>query len=723
MSGKSLARRYWQTLSGIESAAPPYTNRRGQEGYSFWSRYVASLLNIRLPPISQRTDLLIDSARPGGFVSAVAGLRELGREDRAEEQQDNDKQSNLGRSSKRPSVSSITVRTPRAASSKASWWMLPGVHTALIGAVIGYVVGEWLGSLLGLDYRHGALAGHNDLTIILGYALMVAGWLAGIGALNDLWQHLANPRLPKEQALGPCRYFRFTLDHKVVGIQYLAGVIAYSCTAALFALATQRDLLSSSHNLSSSGTYADIVGARGTTVIMVLMALIVLGPFGNYLIPLMIGSKHVAFPRLAALSFWLTPASFLILLSPIIFSEFHIGWTGFSTPYIQRASGAYAYAFSVGLMGISMFLGALNILVTVICYRAPGMRWSRLPMFVWAMLWTSLVLLLAAPLLVGEMYMLIINWTVQVTSFANQLDGSTHLYESWSWFFGYPAVYVLALPAFGVVCELMPVFCRKELSRYRTATVGMFGVVLLGFVAWSFMLNTGLASVPTVLVFLTVAGTLWKTKIRFTVPMLFALGGYISLLIGITSGIFLRGAPTTEPGSIFVINGIILIFMGATYYWLPKMTAIGVSQTLGMIQFWPTLIFSTTTALLLLDFGTAVQQRWVLGFSIKPETFAEWISISTWLLGGSILFFVINLVWSIAIAKTHEEGNPWESRSLEWQIASPPPNYNFERIPVVAGPYEYRVPGAPPVADLNPPIEMAPENLRSIFSRTGRRGR
>ncbi|HXP19247.1 MAG TPA: cbb3-type cytochrome c oxidase subunit I, partial [Streptosporangiaceae bacterium] len=317
-----------------------------------------------------------------------------------------------------------------------SWWMRPGVHTALIGAVLGYLLGHWLGNLIASGYQQVGTADANDTAIVLGYVFMVLGWLAGLGVFNDVLRQMAGRPLPdweRAPSTSIGRYFRYTLDHKVVGLQYLVGMIIYFCTAGLFAMAIRTELLSPVHHVFSSSVYIEIVGEHGT-MMMMLMTSVILGPFGNYLVPLMIGSKQVAYPRLEALSFWLTPLAFLILLSAIPLGGFHMGWTGYPTLSVQDTAGADAYAFAFGLMGISMILAGFNILITVICYRAPGMRWSRLPMFVWGLLGTSVMMTLAAPILVGGMYMLLTDRTVQTAFFTSQLGGSTYLYQDVFWF-------------------------------------------------------------------------------------------------------------------------------------------------------------------------------------------------------------------------------------------------------------------------------------------------
>jgi cytochrome c oxidase subunit 1 len=621
------------------------------------------------------------------------------------------------------------------------WWRRPAIHTAILGAVIGYVLGHLLGDWLtgatgaASQYPNVALSDSEDWPIVLGYLLAVVGWLAGLGVFNDIFRQMTGrPNgyngngLPQHEASGLARYFRYSLDHKVVGIQYLVGMIVYFCTAGLFAMAIRTELLSPVHHVFTSQVYVEIVGEHGT-MMMMLMTSVILGPFGNYLVPLMIGAKRVAFPRIEALSFWLTPMAFLILLSALLLGGFPFGWTGYAPLSIQSTVGADAYAMAFGLMGISMVLAGFNIIVTAICYRAPGMRWSRLPAFVWAMVTTSFLMVLAAPVLVGGMYMLLMDRTAQTAFFTDRLGGSSYLYENLFWFFGHPEVYILALPGFGIVSEIIPVMCRKPLFAYKVMAAGMVGVGLLSFFVWQhhlfdsginpdmrplFMLTTELISIPTGFIYLVALGTFWKAKIRYTVPMLFAIGMYFNFLIGGVSGVFLSDVPadTTEHGSFFVMahfhytimGGLIFAFMGGLYYWLPKMMGIKLNKRLGQWQFWLMFISFNSTFLPLFAVGMAGQPRRVFEYARNLQPLNDWVSVSSFVLGFSILLFVINFVWSTVIVRERETGNPWQSRGLEWQVASPPPAGNFDQIPVVlSGPYDYGVKDAQPVADLHPP--------------------
>jgi cytochrome c oxidase subunit 1 len=625
-------------------------------------------------------------------------------------------------------------RGPGAPRPARPWWMRPAIHTGIIGGVIGYLVGHWLGNLIASGYSQVQNSGMNNYAIVLGYVLGTVGFLAGLGIFNDLLRQMAGRPVPAreeeaEASAGLARYFRYSLDHKVVGIQYLVGMIGYFLTGGLLAMAIRTELLSPSYHVFSASTYIAIVGEHGTMMIMMMSSLI-LGPFGNYLVPLLIGSKRMAFPRIEALSFWLTPAAYIVLLSGLMFGGFPFGWTGYAPLSVQATQGADAYAVAFGLMGLSLILLGFNIIVTVICYRAPGMRWSRIPIFVWAMLTTAFLMVLAAPVLVGATYMMIEDRTVQTAFFTDSLGGSSYLWQNLFWFFGHPEVYILALPGFGIVSEIIPVFCRKPLFGYRIAAAGMVGVTLLSFFVWQhhlfdsginpdmrpvFMLTTELISIPTGFIFLVALGTFWKAKIRFTVPMLFALGFYFNFLIGGISGVFLSDVPadTTEHGTFFVMahfhytimGGLVFAFMAGVYYWLPKMLGIKLNQTLGKWHFWTMFIFFNATFLPLFAVGMAGQPRRVYEYARNLTTLNDWVSISSFLLGVSILIFLVNFVYSTVIARVREQGNPWRSRGLEWQVPSPPPPGNFARVPVViSGPYEYGVKDAPPMADLDPPV-------------------
>ena len=331
-----------------------------------------------------------------------------------------------------------------------------------------------------------------------------------------------------------------------------------------------------------------VVGEHGT-MMMMMMSSVVLGPFGQYFGPLMIGSKRMAFPRIEALGFWLTPAAYIILLSAVLMGGFPTGWTGYEPLATQGTAGHGRLLLRVRPDGYLDDPGRLQH------DRHRSSTTGRLacggagcPMFVWSMFTVSFLQVLAVPVLVGACYMALADRTFQTAFFTNQLGGSSFLYEDLFWFFGHPEVYILALPGFGIVSEIIPVFCRKPLFGYKVAAAGMLGVGLLSFFVWQhhlfdsginpdmrplFMLTTELISIPTGFIYLVGMGTFWKAKIRFTIPMLFALAFYFNFLIGGITGVFLSDVPadTTEHGSFFVMahfhytimGGLIFAFMSA----------------------------------------------------------------------------------------------------------------------------------------------------------------
>jgi cytochrome c oxidase subunit 1 len=356
------------------------------------------------------------------------------------------------------------------------------------------------------------------------------------------------------------------------------------------------------------------------------------------------------------------------------------------------------------------------------------MSWTRLPIFVWSVLATSILQALAAPVLVAAMAMVLMDRAANTSFFLASAGGSQYLYENLFWFFGHPEVYILALPGFGIVLELLPVFARKPLWGYRLAVAGMLGVTLLSFMVWQhhlfvsgmnaglrpfYMLTTELISIPTGFIFLIAIGTLWRARIRFTVPMLFALAFFFNFLIGGLSGVFLSDVPSdvTTHGSYFVmahfhytiVGGLVFAFFGAVYYWLPKMLGFELNETLGKIHFWLFFVFFNLTFFPLFAAGFLDMPRRVSTYAPSLQTLNIFVSASAYVIGLSMLIFIANLVWSLVFVRQPAAENPWASRGLEWQVPTPVPVSNFDRVPVItSGPYEYGVPNAPPVADFAP---------------------
>ncbi|MHB8244130.1 MAG: cytochrome c oxidase subunit I [Acidimicrobiales bacterium] len=615
--------------------------------------------------------------------------------------------------------------------------------TAAVLAVLGYLLGHWLGNVIAAGYSNiNGASGQNDTAICLGLGLGVVGWLIGIGALNyPLAKIVGREPAPEVLDKNWTRYVRFSTDHKVVGVQYFFAVFLFLFTGGLLAMAIRSELLNPTSHLFGPGTYIAVVGEHGTIMMMMASSLVV-GPLGNYLVPLMIGSRRTAFPRVEASSFWMFTAGYLVIITALPLGGFPTGWTGYAPLQTQALGGMDSYLVGFAVIGTGMILAGFNLIATIVHYRAPGMSWGRLPIFVWSILATSALLALATPTLVAAGLFGILDRTAQTAFYVNEHGGSSFLWENLFWFFGHPEVYIMALPGFGIVAEMIPVFTRKPLFAYRVSAAGMFGVALLSFFVWQhhlfqsginpdmrplFMLTTELISIPTGFIYLVVLGSLWKARIRFEVPMLFALGMMFNFLIGGVTGVFLSDVPVdvTVHGSFFVMahfhytimGGLIFAFMGGIYYWIPKMTGRMLDQKWGRIHFWAMFIFFNVTFFPLFIVGLLGQPRRVFEYAPNLQVWNDISSIGAFLLGASFLIFVGNFIWTIIIEPRPVPHNPWNSFGLEWQTPTPVPYYNFERIPVILNdPYHYGEPDAPPVADLDVP---APEVVEVAVARGG----
>ena len=333
------------------------------------------------------------------------------------------------------------------------WAIALGIGGFFLGAYVGGQIAEGKDYLIATD--------QNDVGIFMGFLFATIGWLAGIGFLGYPFSRMlgrpAHP--PVDEATGAGRYFRLSTDHKVIGIQYFFGVGAFFLIGGINAMLIRTELLTPDEKAFPAGQYISLVGLHGTMMIMMTSAFI-LGPFGNYFIPLMIGSRRMAFPRIEALTFWLTPLAGLVLMSAIAWNGFPTGWTGYAPLAIQARAGMDAYIWAFCLIGLSLGLNGLNLMVTILTMRAPGMGWARLPIFAWGVLSTSVLMVLASPVLLAALLMEMLDRTANTTFYLASGGGSAYLYENLFWFFGHPEVYILALPGFGIVLEILPVFAR-----------------------------------------------------------------------------------------------------------------------------------------------------------------------------------------------------------------------------------------------------------------------
>jgi cytochrome c oxidase subunit 1 len=475
-------------------------------------------------------------------------------------------------------------------------------------------------------------------------------------------------------------------------------------------------------------TYNALFTMHATIMIFFVVMPIMVGAFGNFLIPLMIGTRDMAFPKLNMLSFWVGAVAGVVMLSSFLVpgGPAAAGWTSYA-PLSARASftgvdlGQDLWIISLIILGASSLMGSINYITTIVNMRAPGMTYFRMPLTVWSLFITAILLLLALPVLTAALAMLLFDRTVGTSFFLPEGGGEPLLWQHMFWFFGHPEVYILVLPAMGVTSDLLSTFSRKPIFGYHAMAFSMIAIAFLSWIVWghhmfvsgmnpllgtAFMMTTMVIAVPSAIKTFNWLGTLWGGNIRFTTPMLFALGFVSNFVIGGLSGIFMASTPVDifihdtyyiVAHFHYVVAGIIFALFAAVYYWFPKMFGRMMNEGLGKIHFVLTYIFFNGAFFPMHFLGVGGHMRRIYNptqyeFLLPLQHWNVFITISAFLLGASQIFFLINFFWSLASGKK-AGSNPWQANTLEWVATSPPPHGNFEAQPVVyRGPYEYSSP-------------------------------
>ncbi len=595
---------------------------------------------------------------------------------------------------------------------------------AVVLGIVGYVAGVWLT----LAVRGGSPT--DEVVVVFGFVAALIGWLAGIGGIEAFGRQWIGktPEVSTDRTWR--RYFEFTVDHKVIGIQYGVTLLGVLLIGGISAMIMRIELASPGMSIVDLEEFNKLVSMHGILMVAVAVAGII-GAFGNYIIPIQIGAADMAFPRLNALSFWLVPPVAVGLLMAPLLGSFSAGWTSYAPLSVGGDSGQILFNMAIITFGLSSILGGLNIIVTVITMRAPGMTWGRLPIFTWAGFSTALLAFSVTQFFAAALVLITMD-RVAGTDFFGPDVGTGILYEHIFWFYSHPAVYIMVLPGFGVVLEIATTFSRKPLFAYKAVVGSLLTIVGLSVVAWAhhmftsgmasflhapFMILTEAISIPTGVIFLSIIGTLWQGKLWFRTPLVLAFGWLFNFLIGGITGIFLADVAT----DIFlhdtyfvvahfhytIVGGSIFALLAAFFYWFPKITGRMYNDTLGTIfAIWVTVAFNTTF-LPLFWVGINGMNRRVGDYPQAYEAANKFASVSALLLGASFLLFVGNIAWS-AVAGPKAGSNPWNARTLEWQVSSPPSHHNFRSQPVIVGqPYNYGDGDSPYVIfpDANPEAE------------------
>jgi cytochrome c oxidase subunit 1 len=511
-------------------------------------------------------------------------------------------------------------------------------------------------------------------------------------------------------------YFTFNTDHKVIGIQYLVTSFIFYGIGGVLADTIRTELATPAPDVVSPELYNGLFTLHGT--IMIFLWIVPAGAaFGNYLIPLMIGAKDMAFPRLNAVAFWMIPIGGTLLISSFFFEPPGAGWTSYPPLSTSIAKvGEAIWILSVLTLGTSSILGAINFVVTILKMRIPDMTIHQMPLFCWSMLAASALILIGTPVLAAALILLSFD-LIAGTAFFNPIGGGDPIvYQHMFWFYSHPAVYIMILPFFGVISEVLPVHSRKPIFAYRAIAYSSFAISFLGLIVWAhhmftsgtpgwlrmfFMATTMIIAVPTGIKIFSWCATIWGGKIDLNTSMLFGMGFISAFLMGGLSGVMVASVPFDihVHDTYFVVahlhyvlfGGSVLGLFAGVYHWFPKMTGRMINETWGRLHFVLTFIGLNLTFLPMHELGLLGMNRRIALYDPQYQTLNVVSTVGAYLLAVSTFPFIIAVIAALRNGKK-AGGNPWRALTLEWQTTSPPAIENFEEEPVLwSGPYDYGV--------------------------------
>lgn len=509
----------------------------------------------------------------------------------------------------------------------------------------------------------------------------------------------------------------FTVDHKRIGLLYLGSITIFFFVGGVLALLLRTELLTPAQSIIDADTYNQIFTLHGAIMIFLFIIPSIPAALGNFFLPMMIGAKDVAFPRLNLASFWIYVLGALFALYSIINGAVDTGWT-FYTPYsVQTGTAVVSMTLAVFILGFSSILTGLNFIVTLHKLRSPGLTWSKMPLFLWSLYATAIIQILATPVLAITVLLLAMERIFGIGIFDPTMGGDPVLYQHFFWFYSHPAVYIMIVPAFGIISELISTFSRKTIFGYWAIALSSLAIAFIGFLVWGhhmfvsgqselssvvFSFLTFFVGVPTGIKIFNWVATLYRGSIDLKTPMLYALaflflftiGGLTGIMIGALSvNVHLHDTYYIVAHFHYVMmGGTVIALLGGLHYWWPKMTGKMYSEFWGRI----------TCGVIFVAFNMTFLPQFIMGSQGMPRRYFNYVdqfqglhqfsTIGSYILGLGFVMMAIYLVWSL-FRGPKASSNPWNSRSLEWMTSSPPPHHNFEHIPVILhGSYDYHKP-------------------------------
>ena len=537
------------------------------------------------------------------------------------------------------------------------------------------------------------------------------GFLIGIGVF-DYWAYYfsGKPTRPEDHSGHGARrwqdYFHPNTDHKVIGIQYIATTFVFFLLGGFLAMLFRAELARPGDQYFGPQTFNVLISEHAALMIF-LFVIPVFAGIGNYMIPLMIGAPDMAFPRLNALSFWLLPIAGTVMLAGMVTPGGgpSAGWTCYAPLCSHQPLGQVFFNMGVQWAGASSILTALNFLVTIITMRAPGMTFWRMPLLVWANFSTSTLVVLATPFIAGSQFFVLFDRVLHTNFFEPAGGGYALGYQHVFWFYSHPAVYIMMLPGFGIISEIIPVMSRKPLFGYRLMALSLLAILVLSFSVWAhhmfvagmapwlrvpIMVTSMLIAIPTGIKIFSWLGTLWRGRIHFTTPLLFAVGFIATFTIGGLSGVYLASVPIDiqATDTYFIVahihyvlyGGSVMTIFAGIYYWYPKITGRIYNERLGVLHFWLTFIGFNLTFFPMHYLGIQGMPRRVADYAGRFADLNLFISICSFALGASTVVFLYNMIWSWKHGPK-ADANPWHAHDARVAGQLPTADLQLRRDP------------------------------------------